>query len=107
MDDNCSRNKIAQPPVLLVAHHADQSHAVNAGNNVYSAHEVSSNALDRGHRTPALVDDANSRHPLAWCFSAPEDFKKRPPRKKWQHEHKNMPIFDAVMLGLAYSYSKN
>jgi hypothetical protein len=30
-----------------------------------------------------------------------------PPRKRWQHEHKNMPIFDAVALGMAHSQSKN
>jgi hypothetical protein len=25
-----------------------------------------------------------------------------PPRKRWQHEHKNMPIFDAVAVGRAH-----
>jgi hypothetical protein len=25
-----------------------------------------------------------------------------PPRKTWQHEHRNMPIFDAVALGVSY-----
>jgi len=25
-----------------------------------------------------------------------------PPRKAWQHEHRNMPMFDAVALGTSY-----
>jgi hypothetical protein len=29
-------------------------------------------------------------------------WKLPPPRKRWQHEHQNMPIFDAVAIGLAH-----
>ena len=32
-------------------------------------------------------------------------WKEPPPRKRWQHEHKNMPIFDAVALGMTYWHS--
>jgi hypothetical protein len=28
------------------------------------------------------------------------------PRKRWQHEHKNMPIFDAVAIGIAHIQSE-
>jgi hypothetical protein len=28
-----------------------------------------------------------------------------PARKRWQHEHKNMPIFDAVATGVVYMRS--
>jgi hypothetical protein len=31
---------------------------------------------------------------LAWKLPSP--------RKTWQHEHRNMPIFDAVALGAAH-----
>jgi hypothetical protein len=34
-------------------------------------------------------------------------WKVPPLRKRWQHEHKNMPIFDAAVLGTAHAYSKS
>jgi hypothetical protein len=48
-------------------------------------------------------EEAASR--LAGQF--PELSWKVPPmRKRWHHEHKNMPIFDAVALGVAFLYSQ-
>jgi hypothetical protein len=29
-------------------------------------------------------------------------WKLPPTRKRWHHEHKNMPIFDAVALGVVF-----
>lgn len=29
-------------------------------------------------------------------------WKALPARKRWQHEHQNMPIFDAVATGVVY-----
>jgi hypothetical protein len=34
-------------------------------------------------------------------------WKVPPVRKRWHHEHKNMPIFDAVALGEAHLYPQN
>jgi hypothetical protein len=30
------------------------------------------------------------------------DWRVPPPRKTWQHEHRNMPVFDAVAVALSY-----
>jgi len=34
-------------------------------------------------------------------------WKVPPMRKRWHHEHKNMPIFDAVALGVTFLCSRN
>jgi hypothetical protein len=40
--DNRTRDEISQPSALLVAHHADQTHSINARQPIYCAHQVPS-----------------------------------------------------------------
>jgi hypothetical protein len=48
---------------------------------------------------------ASSKDEIACLLAGifPHLYWKLPPRRKsWQHEHKNMPIFDGVALGIAH-----
>jgi hypothetical protein len=54
--------------------------------------------------------EANNKDEIASLIAQllPELSWKLPPaRKTWQHEHKNMPIFDAAALALAHFEFKN
>jgi hypothetical protein len=51
------------------------------------------------------ITDVRNKQQMATLLARtfPELSWKLPaPRKRWQHEHKNMPIFDGVELGMAY-----
>ena len=44
--DHRTRDEISQPSALLVAHHADQAHTIDARQPVYRAHQVPSDCVE-------------------------------------------------------------
>jgi hypothetical protein len=67
---------------------------------------VSNRALGRHFHRLGLRNKEQRASILARQF--PElSWKVPPPRKRWQHEHQNMPIFDAVAVGVAHLEMRN
>src|SRR5208282_6104125 len=77
MHDDGAGNKIAQSSALLVAHHAYQANAVNAGQSVHGSHQVSTNRFERIDRPAGFFDDSNARVPLPRRLPFPKNFEDR------------------------------
>src|SRR5579864_9093107 len=76
MHNNGPCNVVSEPAVLRVAHHRDQPNRVETRENIKAAHQITANALDRGHGPSGLMNYPNPGDPLTWRSTLPENLKK-------------------------------